>query len=125
MVGYCDVPGGNTHAVLWDAAGVHDLGTLGGPNSRAEGINENGKVVGTAHDASGAARAFVYAAGLMSDLNAMIPPNSGWTLQIAMAVNDSGQIVGNGTAPDGNTRAFLLTPWSRVAPEREKGGASP
>ena len=124
VAGCCDVSGGNAHAVLWDAAGVHDLGTLGGGNSRAEGINSEGHVVGGAHDASGDVHAFLYAGGVMSDLNALIPPASGWTLRIAMAINDSGQIVGNGLAPDGNTRAFLLTPSAVVArsPDRAAEG---
>jgi probable HAF family extracellular repeat protein len=130
VAGYCDVPGGNTHAVLWDAAAVHDLGTLGGRSSRAEGVNNRGQVVGTAHGGSGDARAFLCANGVMSDLNALIPPDSGWTLQIARAINDSGLIVGDGTAPDGNTRAFLLTPivprasglQPQVAPGRERRG---
>ena len=46
----------------------------------------------------------------MADLNSLIAPSSGWTLQCATAVNDKGQIVGDGTNPSGQTDAFLLTP---------------
>jgi probable HAF family extracellular repeat protein len=45
----------------------------------------------------------------MLDLNNLIPANSGWLLQIANAINDQGQIVGQGTL-NGQTEAFLLTP---------------
>jgi uncharacterized membrane protein len=35
------------HAMLWDATGAHDLGTLGGSSSDAYAINEAGTVAGT------------------------------------------------------------------------------
>jgi probable HAF family extracellular repeat protein len=43
-------------------------------------------------------------------LKDLIPPDSGWTLISASGINDRGQIVGYGMNPEGNTRAFLLTP---------------
>jgi probable HAF family extracellular repeat protein len=45
----------------------------------------------------------------MLDLNNLIPANSGWLLQFANAINDQGQIVGQGTF-NGQSEAFLLTP---------------
>jgi hypothetical protein len=45
----------------------------------------------------------------MIDLNSLIAPGSGWVLESATAVNDSGQIAGNGII-DGQEHAFLLTP---------------
>jgi hypothetical protein len=45
----------------------------------------------------------------MSDLNSLIP-SSGWNLQIAYGINDSGQIAGSGVNPQGSSDAFLLTP---------------
>jgi probable HAF family extracellular repeat protein len=45
----------------------------------------------------------------MQDLNALIPANSGWELQGAVAINIAGQIVGVGTV-NGQQHAFLLTP---------------
>jgi probable HAF family extracellular repeat protein len=46
----------------------------------------------------------------MKDLNNLILPTSGWTLNYACDINDLGQIVGYGTNPNGVTHAFLLTP---------------
>jgi hypothetical protein len=46
----------------------------------------------------------------MYDLNRLIAPNSGWTLEYAAGINDSGQICGCGINPAGQTEAFLLTP---------------
>ena len=45
----------------------------------------------------------------MVDLNTLLPADSGWVLLSANAINDAGQIVGEGTL-DGEPRAFLLTP---------------
>jgi probable HAF family extracellular repeat protein len=53
--------------------------------------------------------AFIYAGKKMRDLNMLIPPRSGWVLNIASGTNDSGAIVGEGTI-HGDIHAFLLTP---------------
>ena len=50
------------------------------------------------------------------DLNRLLDSSgAGWILEEAIAVNDLGQIVGNGTDPSGRPRAFLLTPSSPVS----------
>jgi MYXO-CTERM domain-containing protein len=101
-----------SHAFRTDAAGVmHDLGTLGGSASRANGINDTGWVVGLSQNRDGSYHAFVYdSLRGMRDLNDLVPASSGWTLAEAVDVNNLGQIVGRGTAPNGETLAFLLTP---------------
>lgn len=65
--------------------------------------------MGSSYTASGAEHAFLYSDGSMNDLNNLISNDSGWVLIQADAINDSGQIVGDGTI-DGNHHAFLLTP---------------
>lgn len=50
----------------------------------------------------------------MTDLNSLIPSNSGWTLAVANRINDNGQVVGDGSSPSGQGRAFLLTPTLMV-----------
>ena len=89
-----------------------DLGTLGGGKSAATDINDKGQVVGwsyIADDNRHETRAFLWQNGKMHDLNALVPPDSGWILQSAGAINNHGQIVGVGMV-NGKTRAFLLTP---------------
>jgi len=44
-----------------------------------------------------------------TDLNTLIPKNSGWYLECAQGINDAGDIVGFGTI-NGSTHAFLATP---------------
>jgi hypothetical protein len=45
----------------------------------------------------------------MTDLNTLLPASSGWLIFAAFAINDAGQIVGNGVL-NGQERACLLTP---------------
>jgi probable HAF family extracellular repeat protein len=99
------------HAFLWSSGIMTDLGTLARTNgsSHAYGINDNGQVVGCSSTTNGD-DAFIYSGGKMTDLNNLIPANPGWTLTQANAINDSGQIVGFGFNPSGQTHAFLLTP---------------
>ena len=52
---------------------------------------------------------FLYTAGVMYDLNNLIPAGSGWELTYASALNDAGQIVGQGIH-NGETHAFRLDP---------------
>ena len=84
-----------------------DLGTLGGPNSEATGLNYVGstQVVGTSDVAGGGTHAFVYERGTMTDLNSRLPAGSGWVLEAATAINDSGEIVG----ADESTGSAMLT----------------
>jgi len=98
-------------AALWTATGtLVDLGTLGGASSSARDINNHRQIVGFALNAAGEPRAFVSSAGgAMVDLNTLLPAGSGWVLQSANAINDAGQIAGEGTF-GGERRAFLLTP---------------
>jgi hypothetical protein len=51
----------------------------------------------------------------MTDLNSLLPANSGWQLEAAQAINDSGQIAGYGLI-NGETHAFLMN-TEAVAPE--------
>jgi probable HAF family extracellular repeat protein len=102
----------NAHAVLWNRTGVaEDLGTLaGGTWSAAFAVNIFGTVVGNGNCTGSPSHAFAWnKKDAMQDLNALIPANSGWVLQGAVAVSVAGQIVGVGTV-NGQQHAFLLTP---------------
>jgi probable HAF family extracellular repeat protein len=97
-----------------------DLGTLGGPDSTAHGINNRGDVVGEADGADGQPHAFLYSAGRIIDLNSCIALPDGWVLRRASDINDAGQIVA--TAIDmrdlrrERQRGYLLTPASESVP---------
>jgi probable HAF family extracellular repeat protein len=83
------------HAVVWTNpnSSPTDLGTLGGTNSHAYGVNQVGDVVGTAEMASGVAHAFLWTSGGgMVDLSSWPNPCTGPSA--ARSVNDLGIIVG-------------------------------
>ena len=86
---------------------VTDLGTLGGVNSYAYGINNLGQVVGySAISGSSPTHAFLYSDGAMTDLGTL-----GGTISYAYGINDAGQIAGysaiTGITP---AHAFLYDP---------------
>ena len=101
------------HAALWGfIISLTDLGTLGGTDSRAYAINDMSEVIGFADTTRDIQHAFVWQAGTMTDLNDLLPPGANWQLEVARDINESGQIVGRGIAPNGQMHAFLLTTCS-------------
>lgn len=111
-VGYSSVST-SSHAFLWQNSGRTDLGTLGGPFSTAYSITDDGQILGASSPTSGTSygHAFLWDSQHgMRNLNDLIDNSSGWTLHDARQMNDAGQIVGNGTNPDGFQHGYLLTP---------------
>jgi probable HAF family extracellular repeat protein len=106
------------HAGLYSNGTMIDLGTLpgvsGSGDSRALGINASGDVVGWSDTyipgMGGFRHAFLYNGGTMKDMNNLIDLSTGWTLEEAHAISDSGQIVGQGQTSLFAHGTFLLTP---------------
>jgi probable HAF family extracellular repeat protein len=96
----------NEQAAVWSNGTVAPLAPL---VSAALGINNSGQVVGYAPAGTAPQHAFLYTSGVTVDLNTLIPANSGWTLTSANAINDLGQIAGNGQI-NGEFHAFRLDP---------------
>lgn len=113
---------GNLHAVVWTAGNSNAVALGDGPGnalSEALGLNDRGQVVGLAQadvaDPSGAA-IWTLSGGnwVYSDLGSSVLNLDGWQLGFAVDINNRGQIVGSGTAPDGSFRPFLLNPVAGV-----------
>jgi probable HAF family extracellular repeat protein len=109
VVGYGDGSDGNQHAFLYSGGAMQELTFPGAWETLALGINNRGQVVGEAHIAGANMGAFLYSNGAMVDLNSVTAAR-GWILEQATGINDSGEIVGYGVNPSGQTDAFLLTP---------------
>jgi probable HAF family extracellular repeat protein len=109
----------NTVAFLYSDGVMQDLGILPGfAQSYATAINSQSQIVGSSCNVNetSSCHPFLYSGGNLTDLNTLLPPGSDWTLSGAYGINDSGQIVGGGTNPQGERHAFLMTPvtgnWS-------------
>jgi probable HAF family extracellular repeat protein len=114
IVGFADsgTSGGKNRAVIWNLTRkIHDLGTLpGGISSGLYAMNDLGQAVGNSTTSSKEIHAVLWTkSGGLQDLNDLIPPNSGWTLNAAFAINHAGQITGSGLI-NGQDHAYLLTP---------------
>ena len=107
IVGWSDTAGGQRAFLRFNGAFVN-LGSLGG-NSVAHAINDSNEIVGFSKNGAGADLAFLYKNATMTDLNTLLPKNSGWTLHFANGINENGQIVGYGTF-NGAGRGFLMEP---------------
>src|SRR6185312_5820316 len=51
----------------------------------------------------------------LSDLNSLIPSGTGWTLEVAKAINDHGLIVAVGQQNGGSYHTLLLIPQTTAA----------
>lgn len=108
IAGWSRGSNGLRHAVRWQQGAIVDLGTLGSENTDVLAVNRTGRVVGETW-ALGLIRAFVSVGGGLADLNALLPPGTGWYLKSAADISDRDQIVGWGEL-GGFVHSFLLTP---------------
>jgi len=110
------VSGFGIHAFLSGPSGetpLKDLGTLAGDYSGGNDINASGQVVGysTYPGSTGQSdtHAFLYSGGVMTDLNSLIPQDSGIILIEGLAISNSGYILVTGSV-GGASHTILLTP---------------
>jgi uncharacterized membrane protein len=100
-----------------------DLGIIPGyVASVAYAVNNRGEIVGNALQGLWHGGVCIYTTlgppilfdptggGANAPLNELISPDSGWRLQSATGINDSGWIVGVGRNPDGESHGYVLKP---------------
>ena len=89
-----------------------------GTEAYAGDINDAGVVVGSMRAGGGFSNfhGFIYAEGVVYNLNSLIPPDSGLHLAYPRGINNAGQIVGVAFDARGSYHAFLLTPTSGTPP---------
>jgi hypothetical protein len=87
-----------------------------GRNSEiAYGVSDEDHVVGDllSYDSNGAQTTsvgFLYASGRTYDLNTLLPPNSGWVIADAAAINNRGEITGEGIYAGKYLLPYVLKP---------------
>lgn len=97
-------------AFLWENGQRTNLGILpGGASVHIHDINNDGVIVGYCFFSGQGSRAIMWFRGEMTNLNDLIPPNSGWTLEVATGINNEGEICGYGQH-NGTTQGFVLSP---------------
>ena len=93
---------------IWDSEdGMRPLESLEEAFEIAYDINDSGQVVGALTIVGHPA---LWDRGVITNLELEVGHPAGWFLGDARAINASGQIVGRGANPNGEVRAFLLTP---------------
>lgn len=113
IVGESMLVSGYRHAWVLDLydGDLVDLGTLGGANSSALDVNGAGVVVGRANDVDGNTLACRWIDGVCEPLIGLLPAGHAWdSLDEATAINDHGQIVGQGMLTGIGERAFKFGP---------------
>lgn len=87
-------------------------------------INDRDEVVGVSIDTSQNVTAFVIRDSKITDLNSLIPSDSGWYLLWATSINDQGEITGWGAIGD-KVHAFLAIPHETHESDSTFYGGSP
>jgi probable HAF family extracellular repeat protein len=112
IVGDSTTSGNSYHAFILQNGVMTDLGSLSSGASYGVGVNDAGLVIGTYTDAQNYGHPYLWSrdAG-MRDLQGLLDPATGmgWSLGEVNDINNSGQIVGQGSY-NGVVSAFLLTP---------------
>ncbi len=112
VTGYSETASGGWNAFLWENGTMQNLEAPSGHHSSwAYDINIDGQIVGDAYDDYESVAA-LWENGTTSKLNDLLPDDSQW-MALANAINDKGQVVGNGYR-NGEQRALLLMPQSEV-----------
>jgi hypothetical protein len=115
VVGYAVIPFGGVTGALWRNGQLQIVDLMGHSNCMVFAINNLGQVVGACgpgnRDYPNSA-GFIYSDGAYAatDLNSLIDPTLGITINAATMINDRGQILATGQAPNSFGQTFLLTP---------------
>jgi probable HAF family extracellular repeat protein len=133
VIGSADLVGDQgSRAFIWENGSVRDLGTL--PANTANqpmGINNEGTIVGASGFADSSlligppvneyfcpCHAVLWKDGKVIDLQTQLPGNSPWILVTVSAINDRGEIVGEGLIHN-QIRGFLLTPREEMGDDSD------
>ncbi|MEJ3745348.1 hypothetical protein WEI85_18900 [Actinomycetes bacterium KLBMP 9797] len=94
LAGFSSVGGSPPTPLRWDGTRAEPIGVAG--SGEAQGVNDDGVVVGNGQSAAGRSFAWAYANGTVTEL----PIPTGWTGAEANAVNARGDVAGTLFGPD-------------------------
>ena len=83
--------------------------------AEAKDINSSNEIVGFYRESLANSFGFIFKDGVRTDLNALLPVNSGWSITKAVAINDNGAILAEGLK-NGNASSCILTPLKILEP---------
>jgi probable HAF family extracellular repeat protein len=92
------------HATAYINSAIYDLGTLGGLNSEAAGINNSGQIVGVANNADETQRPVIWNDYLSAPIEL---GTLGGAAGMALVINDNGLIAGWSDTADGESHITL------------------
>jgi len=131
VVGYATNEDGDYHAFLWKSGrGTTDLGTLGGDNSYALAINDNGVVTGVSETgetySAGSQEIDIYHAciwykgelydiGVITDFD-NAPDGVSYPFSTSVALNANNRVAGNSITVGNHYRGFILDPDTTIIP---------
>jgi probable HAF family extracellular repeat protein len=93
------------HTYLWEQGKLTDLGSLGGTDTAASAIDDQGQIAGSSQVGKGMhapSHAFLWDKGKMIDLGTL-----GGRGSSATAINDHGQVIGTSQTTDGAVHGFI------------------
>jgi probable HAF family extracellular repeat protein len=109
-------PGGeDLHAFFFHDGQIEEIASasaLPDTGSYTKAINDHDEIVGSWYrtfDAETVYGGFLFQNGVRTDISELLPPDSGWTINTADAINNLGQIAGTGFH-NGIQRIYLLSP---------------
>ncbi len=102
------------HATCWVGGGLYELGSVSGgaEESFAVSVNDDGQVVGYARSALQGdwwECGVLWEDGVARKLDSLIPADSGWQIDYARSISETGWIAGSGWY-NGSHRAVVLVP---------------
>lgn len=120
------------HPFLWQHGVMTDLGLLPGDTAgTAYSINRHEQIVGRSLPCLGVQpngecrgrvhHAFLWENGSLVDLQTLVLPGAGLTVDWANQINDLGEIEGSGLLPNGDRHALLLIPQDRDGGDSQAG----
>lgn len=110
VVGHIESSSGNSaYAYIYANGHLDKLDVLGASYSQATRINNRDQVVGSYGQDYADQKPFLYDGGTSYDLNTLLVPGSGLTVTRVAAINNVGQIAGQGCDSRGKCYAVLLS----------------